>query len=113
MCRKSEFNIIIEQMKKIYEKAFGENIVRIFLYGSYARGDYNEFSDIDLAAIAKGDRITLQKILEEVWDEAADLGLEYDTIISPTVIPFDEFERSKEILPYYRNIEAEGVVISA
>ena len=66
-----------------------------------------------MAAIAKGDIITLQKILEDVWDEAADLGLEYDTIISPTVIPFDEFERYKEILPYYRNIEAEGVVISA
>ena len=111
MCRKSEFKIIIEQMKKIYEKAFGENLVRIFLYGSYARGDNSEDSDIDIVAIVKGNRLLLQDKLRTVWDLSADIGLEHDTVVSPTVIPYDEFEEYKEVLPYYRNIAKEGLRI--
>ena len=32
----------------------------IFLYGSYARGDYDDESDIDIAAVVKGRRPELQ-----------------------------------------------------
>ena len=46
-----------------------------------------------------------------MWDESAELELEYGTILSPTVIPYDEFEQYKEDLPYYRNIANEGVMI--
>lgn len=37
--------------------------------------------------------------------------MEHDTIVSPTVIPYDEFEEYKETLPYYRNIVREGLRI--
>ena len=36
------------------------------------------------------------------------LGLENDIIVSPTVIPYDEFVKYKQSLPYYRNIAEEG-----
>jgi hypothetical protein len=39
--------------------------------------------------------------------------LEYETIISPTVIPFDEFSKYQDVLPYYRNIASEWVEIVA
>lgn len=50
----------------------------------------------------------LQEKLVDVWEEAADSGLLHDTVISPVVIPYDEFNQYKGKLPYYRNIEAEG-----
>lgn len=55
----------------------------------------------------------MQQQLKKVWDFSCELELEYDTILSPTVIPYEEFKQYQTILPYYRNISQEGVVISA
>jgi predicted nucleotidyltransferase len=85
--------------------------VRIKLYGSYARGDYQTDSDIDIVAIVQGERSDLQERLKKIWDASYELELEYDTILSPTVIPYAEYEKYKDCLPYYKNIESEGVDI--
>lgn len=113
MCTKKELNTILQQIAQIYRSVYGENLVRIILYGSYARGDYHIDSDIDIAAIVHGEREELQKGLKKIWDVSSDLELEYSIIVSPTVIPYDEFERYKNDLPYYRNIQKEGVDIVA
>ena len=42
---------------------------------------------------------------------SAELGLENDVVISPTVIPSDEYEKYRTILPYYRNIDREGILV--
>ena len=42
-----------------------------------------------------------------------ELEVEYGVIVSPTVIPYEEFEKFKTDLPYYRNILKEGVDIRA
>lgn len=111
MCTESQVTNISKQMLRSYRAVYGDSIVAIYLYGSYARGDYTEDSDIDITAIVKGSRIDLQKKLKLVWDISADIGLENDVIISPTVIPYDEYEKYKEILPYYMNIQKEGMQI--
>lgn len=108
MCTISQLDEISRLMVKAYRSVYGSDIITIYLYGSYARGDYDSESDIDLAAIVKGDRLSLQNKLKKMWDISADVGLENDIIISPTVIPYDEFEKYKTVLPYYRNIEKEG-----
>lgn len=111
MCTEIQVSKISKQMLQSYRAVYGENIVSIYLYGSYARGNYTEDSDIDIAAIVKGNRIDLQKKLKLVWDISADIGIENDVIISPTVIPYEEYEKYKEILPYYMNIRKEGMQI--
>lgn len=108
MCTLSQLKDISEQMVACYRVVYGEDIIEIFLFGSYARGDYDQESDIDMAAIVKGDRQELQIKLKKVWDKAAEIGLENDVIVSPTVIPYEEFEIYKDKLPYYRNICKEG-----
>ena len=100
-------------MTQAYQSVYGESIVKIILYGSYARGNYQKDSDIDIVAIVEGERESLQKGLKNVWDISSDLELEYGTIVSPTVIPFVEYENYKNDLPYYRNIENEGVEVVA
>ena len=113
MCSRKELDMILEKLTDVYQKVYGSAIDKILLYGSYAREDYKEDSDIDVVAIVHGTREELQSQLKQIWDYSAELELEHETILSPTVIPFDEFERYKDDLPYYRNISREGVVISA
>ena len=113
MCTYTQLHQVTNQMAQCYHDIYGADIVGIFLYGSYARGDYHTDSDLDVVAIVHGDRKTLQQQLKKVWDFSCELELEYDTILSPTVIPYEEFKQYQTVLPYYRNISQEGVVISA
>ena len=108
MCTEMQLNKIIKAMVECYRVVYGRDIEEIMLYGSYARGDFTENSDIDLVAIVHGSRLDLQEKLKELWDISAELGLEHDIIVSPTVIAYDEFMKYKQSLPYYRNIAEEG-----
>lgn len=111
MCTRNQLEIIKRAITGKYSEVYGERLAEVILYGSYARSDNDEQSDIDIAAIVNGDRIVLQNELKKVWEEAAELSLEYDVIISPTVIPLNEYIKYKSTLPYYRNISREGIRI--
>lgn len=108
MCTESQLNEITKRMVSYYKQIYGSSIVQIILYGSYARGDFSEGSDIDIVAIVHGGRVELQEKLKRLWEASAEVGLENDVIVSPTVIPYDEFEKYRHTLPYYRNIAEEG-----
>jgi len=111
MCDKTQLNKITSQIVEAYRDIYGKSIKNIVMYGSFARGDFDDESDIDFAAIVEGERQELQKKLEEVWDKASDIGLEYDAVVSPVVIPYEEFLEYKDKLPYYRNIDKEGIIV--
>ena len=80
---------------------FPGEVMDVILYGSYARGDYDESSDLDFVALVKGERRNLQRKLDEVWNDTVKMDLEYDIVTSPTVIPVDEFQKYRDELPYY------------
>ena len=111
MCTKAQLKDITSQLVEVYRNIYGDDVVEILLYGSYARNEETDQSDVDIVAIVKGNRLDLQKKLKAVWDISADIGLENDVIVSPTVVPFDEFEKYRGILPYYMNIEKEGIKV--
>lgn len=100
---------ICRRVVEAYRKAYGDDIEAIYLYGSYARGDFDEDSDIDFAAIVKGERLDIQKKRWEVLAYTNRMDLELDVITSPKAIPAGEFEKYKQKLPYYRNILKEGI----
>ncbi len=108
MCTETQLNGITRAMVDCYRVVYGEDIVEIILFGSYARGNYTEGSDIDIVALVQGSREVLQAKLKKVWDVSAELGLENDIIVSPMVVPYDEFVKYRQTLPYYRNIAEEG-----
>ena len=113
MCTQNELSTITQLIAKIYREYYGEHLVSVYLYGSYARKDNDNESDIDMVAIVDETREQAEKTLKKVWDESFEVAFEYDIVISTTVIPYTEFETMKHDLPYYRNIMNEGVKISA
>lgn len=113
MCTQKDLHKLLSKIVAVYRSIYNKDLCEIYLYGSYARGDYDSESDIDVVAVVKGDRNQLQNQLKQIWEIVSDLELDYEVVISPTVIPYNEFENYKEILPYYRNIVQEGVKLSA
>lgn len=113
MCTQDELQIIMRKIVNTYYDIYKDDICNIYLYGSYARGDFGVDSDIDIVAIVKGNRRELQDKLKEVWNISSDMELDYEVMISPTVIPYEEFLSFKDTLPYYMNIVQEGVELSA
>ena len=82
MCTRNELNLILQAMTQAYQAVYGANVVKIILYGSYARGDYQKDSDIDIVAIVQGDREKLQQGLKSVLGYFFRLGIRvwYDSV---------------------------------
>ena len=55
-----DYRKIAEEFARHVKSKYGDRIDRIILFGSVARGDYREDSDIDLLVVARGDRLALQ-----------------------------------------------------
>lgn len=108
MCAPDVLEKIIRQIVKLYHNTYGNDLISVYLYGSYARGDYDSESDIDFVAIVDGERYLLQKKLDTILDVTCDLSLNNDILISPKVIPYAEFKNFNTKLPYYMNIVKEG-----
>ncbi len=88
---------------------FGENIRQIILYGSVARNEATAESDIDIAIILNGNfsRDTRDAFLEF----SANLDLKYERVFSIIDIDRSNMEKWGDVLPFYRNIREEGVVL--
>ena len=100
---------ICRRVVAAYRKAYGDDIEAIYLYGSYARGDFDEDSDIDFAAIVKGDPLNIGKKREQVWKDTLRMDLELDVVSSPMVISSEIFNEYKNEVGYYGNVFKEGI----
>lgn len=85
------------------------HIEQIILYGSFARGTHTAESDIDIALLVHG---SLNREVEDrLSDFIVDLNLKYDRVLSVIDIELENFRKWEAILPFYKNIQREGVVL--
>ncbi len=84
---------------------------RIILYGSCARGDYTDDSDVDIAILTDTDRKHIKKYSSQIDNLAVNIGIETMAVVNYVCLPYGEFERKKTWYPYFMNIEKDGVVL--
>ncbi len=108
-------NDTIEKIKievpDIIRQFMKEDIVKILLYGSCARGDFKEHSDVDIALLTKGNRTDSWKYNDKIDEVATELAVKYFAIVNFVLLPYDEFEEKKGWYGYFKNIEREGVAL--
>lgn len=104
----SNLDIICQKVVDCYKKIYGDKIRGIYLYGSYARGDYDEESDIDFAAIVEGEQVELRQKRDQASGDLSDICLDYDVVISFGIIPAFYFDKYFSEVPYYKNVLEEG-----
>jgi predicted nucleotidyltransferase len=98
---------IASELKRRLAEAL--ELIDFKVYGSKARGDEDEFSDLDVfIEVAALDRKTKDLIDEIAWE----VGLEHLIVISPLVFTEDEIENSPlRASPILININEEGIRI--
>ncbi len=97
----------LQQFVETVKKNYADKIQKITLFGSYARGEDKEDSDIDVFII--GD-----VSLDELVDISFPLLLKYGIHISPHVMTKEHFNLlEREGYGFIKNVKKEGSVIHA
>jgi len=94
------------------KRDFRENLSKIILYGSYARGDYHITSDVDIMILVTLSDEEIKRVENQVFDCAFDLEMKYGVDISPIIKNEIHYEYWVDTLPFYRNIQQEGAVVA-
>lgn len=87
----------------------GDRVVRIMLYGSAARGTALEDSDVDIALLVNESMDS--EMEDKLSDIIVDMNLKYDKVFSVIDIEFEKFCKWGNVMPFYQNINKEGIVL--
>lgn len=99
---------ILSELRREFETLYGDRLVKMILYGSQARGDAVEGSDIDVLVVLKEYERTWKEI-ERTSDIIYDFSLEHDIVIAPVFM--DEERFTTRYGPLLRNVRREGIPI--
>jgi len=100
---------VLKKLKKELLRTYGgENVDSIILYGSRARGDEREDSDIDILVVLHKD-FNYSEMLRLSSDLVASLSLENDVVISRALVTKAQYEKLQ--IPFLMNVRREGVLV--
>ena len=113
MCTQNTLKIVLDKVCDKAKSVFGDSLIAVKLYGSYARGDYDDESDIDIMVVVDKSIADISAYEKQFSDFAFDLTLEYRTL--PSILLQDKvtYEKYKNIYPFFKNVEREGVDLVA
>ena len=103
-------DIILDFSRQV-KRILGDKLSKVILYGSYARGDYRENSDVDIMVLTTLTDDGIKKIETSIFNLAFDFLMEYGIDISVIIKNEEHFVHWLGALPFYDNVEKEGIVL--
>jgi predicted nucleotidyltransferase len=98
---------LMKELKEGLVRIYGNRLEGVYLYGSYARGDYREGSDVDV--------MILLNDFKDYWKEwgrssayVSQISLKYDLTISCILVKEIQWRQSDK--PVLHNIRREGLL---
>ena len=102
---------IIYKFAQTMKMIFGSSLDKIIVYGSYARGDFNKNSDVDIMILLDMSDMDLKAYSQRLSYMTYDFNLDNDLDIKPIAKSEDHFRKWVVNYPFYANINKEGVVL--
>lgn len=103
-----KLKIILDRVKQELIDYYQDVLESVILYGSQARGDAKEDSDIDLLVILKS-LVHPYEEMDKTTDFIAQICLDYDVVISWQFMSLDKFKNQDS--PFLANVKREGVLV--
>jgi uncharacterized protein len=102
----AEQQALIADFKAAVTGLYGDRLAKVILYGSYARGDAHEESDVDFLVVLKDASISVYREIDRINDVVFDLTLKFNTMIS--FVPSTTQKLKQSNMPLYLSIREEG-----
>lgn len=101
---------VVSDLEEGLKALYGERFRGLLLYGSYARGDEREGSDVDLLLLLEGPVNPAREIMHL---QAVKWPLALEANLTLSVMPFsvEEFERAGSI--FLRTVRREAIPVAA
>lgn len=103
---------IISEFVHQVTQLLGKNLTKAILYGSYARGDNNENSDIDIMLLTSLMDEEIEQVENSVFDLAFEFQMKYFIDISVVIKNEEQFNYWLGAVPFYNNVQREGVILN-
>jgi len=100
---------LLPEIEKRIRVAFGSKVKKIILYGSYARGDYDSESDVDIFVLVNdNDLRKYRKDRVKIITEYLEF---HDLLLSIRIINANNFSTYKDVIPFYQNVISQGITL--
>lgn len=113
MCSQPQLEQIMQELIQAVEAMRGARLCETILFGSYARQDADEESDIDVMLLMDIPREELVQYRWALAEVAGAMLCEHSIVVSPVMENADFFARNKALYPFFMNINREGVRYAA
>lgn len=108
---------ILDEILKKYVDAvhelYGSRLKTVILYGSYARGDFNSDSDIDIMILVDLEEQEIRDKGHLLSDVTFEYNFDNNLMIMPIVKSQEHFNRWIRAYPFYYNVKKEGIELYA
>ena len=112
MCTRNRLSEILGVIAAESKRAFGSSLDSVVLFGSYARGDYDEESDIDVLILVDLPAEELSKYRAQLDSLCGELLIKYGIVVSAIEKDLTSYNKYANVLPFYKSIKREGVKIA-
>lgn len=104
----SKIVLVLKEVKRIIRNLYGNSLIKAVLYGSYAKREENNTSDIDIAVIVKGN-IRPYEELKKITNATFEIDLDYNVVLN--FHPISEIDYQESKYSFLETIRDEGIII--
>jgi len=103
-----EVRAALDELKEALADLYGERLRGVYLYGSYARGDFHSDSDVDVLLVLAGD-VNPGEEIGRSNDFVSDICLRHDLLIATFPVPEHWLAEHRD--PFFQNVRREAVPV--
>ena len=101
---------VLKEFKERLRMVYKNNLKEVILYGSVARGESTEESDIDVLVVLSK-IVNFDEEFNKIFEIELEIARKYDDKIMISALPVSEEDYHSRFTPLFLNIRKEGIPV--